>query len=174
MNTDTKTRKGKAHPREEVVVDIFNYVDKTNHLDECETDLTLLTLKGHLVIENLLENILLRILRMPAMPDNLRLSFYQKWKLVAAAVCARNTDLETKLFESIGDLNKVRNDLAHNLMEPRLLESGLAKFNSNCFANCGKKGHRIKRSISQDFRYSLDCITRFLLKVRLSLYEQDR
>jgi hypothetical protein len=53
----------------------------------CSDDLTLLTLKGHLIAEHLLETILVRLLAIGEVPKNLRLGFSQKLILIEAVTC---------------------------------------------------------------------------------------
>jgi hypothetical protein len=92
------------------------------HLDSCGDDLTLLTLKGHLIIENLLDSILMRTLDLEALPEEHRLEFSQKLALVRAVVIAREPKPNADLFCAIGKLNKIRNDLAHELKHQSQIE----------------------------------------------------
>ena len=87
MKDQNKEKRDKA--QSELVDDLLTSWDNyEGHLLPCSDDLTLLTLKGHLVIESLLEAILARRLRIPQLPDeNAKLEFYQKLKLVQSVVC---------------------------------------------------------------------------------------
>ena len=102
----------------------------TEHLGKCADDLILLTLKGHLIIENLLEVNLCRLLvieRLPEGKDNPDLEFSQKLKLVQAVVLTREPGPNADLFCAIAKLNKIRNDLAHNLMNQAEIEAAVKR-----------------------------------------------
>jgi hypothetical protein len=87
------------------------------HLGKCGDELILITLKGHLIIENLLEMNLCRLLRIDRLPekDDAELTFKQKLKLVQSVVEQREPGPNADLFVAIAKLNTIRNHLAHNL-----------------------------------------------------------
>lgn len=96
--------------------DALKSLDLVEYLTPCGDDLILLTLKGHLIIENLLEMNLTRLLDIDYLPegkDNPNLEFSQKLKLVQAVVLSREPGPNADLFCAIAKLNKIRNDLAH-------------------------------------------------------------
>src|ERR1043166_1385199 len=107
-----------------------------DHLLSCSDDLTLLTLKGHLVIENLLDTILSRLLRIPNLPvdENAKLGFYQKLKLVESAVCNLEPGPNADIFCAITKLNSVRNKLAHNLKKPEEIEKDVKSLIDSYYA----------------------------------------
>lgn len=79
-------------------------------------DSELLVLKGHLLVEELLEVYLWNNLANPRELEDARLSFAQKLSLVAAL----HADSESNwLWKSVRLLNSLRNDLAHKLESGR-------------------------------------------------------
>lgn len=89
-----------------------------------ESDLDLIILKGHLLIEECLERIVARIVAHGDLLKDARLTFNQK------AVCARAmcwTEHENSLWPLIFALNSLRNDLAHQL-EPPKFDGKLRRF----------------------------------------------
>jgi hypothetical protein len=68
---------------------------------------------------------LLTIDRLPEGKDNPDLEFSQKLKLVQAVVLAREPGPNADLFCAIAKLNKIRNDLAHNLMNQEEIEAAV-------------------------------------------------
>ena len=98
------------------------------YLHPCGDDLVLLTLKGHLILETLLEMNLCRMLRIKSMPRgdaDPDLEFNQKLRLVRAVVLSREPTARPNcdLFVVIEKLNNVRNALAHNLMPAEKIEA---------------------------------------------------
>ncbi|WP_057833215.1 hypothetical protein [Colwellia sp. TT2012] len=75
-------------------------------------DLSLVTLKGHLIIEEILYFIVLKHCSFPKYLDEARLSFAQLTALTKALI---NIPLHECAFPAIGKLNKLRNNLAHNI-----------------------------------------------------------
>lgn len=93
----------------------------SDHLLSCGSDLTLMTLKGHLVLEALLNVILARLLHisaLPTRPEDGGLGFFQKLVLVQKFVSQNCDSLDAGVFDVISKLNTVRNHLAHNLKKP--------------------------------------------------------
>ncbi len=77
-----------------------------------EDDFDLITLKGHLIVEQELVELLSRIVKLPLAVDDARLSFYQLSKLAKAHTF---TDEGAWIWKALEKLNKVRNLYAHNL-----------------------------------------------------------
>lgn len=80
------------------------------------TDLALMILKGHLVIEQQLTSILAHHVQQPTALADARLSFSQKLAVVRA-MCPRYT---IDVWEFPRLLNTLRNDYAHELEPPKL------------------------------------------------------
>jgi hypothetical protein len=95
------------------------------HLVPCGDDKILLTLKGHCVIESLLESILIRQLDIESLP---RVGFNQKLKLVQTMVTQREPGPNADLFLAIEALNDLRNQIAHNLKDKEEIEKDALKF----------------------------------------------
>lgn len=99
-------------------------------------DATLIVLKGHLLIEEQLNDILYDTCLLPKYIDDARLSFYQKIMLIRSLI---GQDLKGNATEdpwrSLEALNSVRNQLAHHL-EPKDVEDRIDKF---VFARFGGK-----------------------------------
>lgn len=93
------------------------------HLPE-EGDESLIVLKGHLLIEELLFTIVSRSSALPAALEDARLSFFNLACVAKALVFEERTSY---LWEAIFALNALRNVYAHNL-EPRTRERHLRNF----------------------------------------------
>ena len=95
-----------------------------SHLPLNSTDKVLVVLKGHLLVEELLrEYVDLHVIHKNKLKDA-RLTFHQCLCL-AQAFC--NDETKTKLWESVKQLNALRNKLAHKL-EPKDIEIKLSEF----------------------------------------------
>ena len=93
--------------------DIFEqYRDFVRHGDE----LTVVVLKGHLAIEELLDRILTAIIGNDSLIDEARLSFHQKRVLAQAHSGERSDDAGWQIVQT---LNTLRNDIGHNLEATR-------------------------------------------------------
>jgi hypothetical protein len=91
-----------------------------------EDDITSIVLRGHLAIEEQLDSIIKSSLQHPEALKNARLNFYQH-SLLAKAL--KYHDENRWVWDAIESLNKVRNNLAHELEAPKLtnaLEAFLA------------------------------------------------
>ena len=89
------------------------------------SDLSLIVLKGHLLIEELLYTIVQSSLTAhPASIVDARLSFYQ---LAQIAMAATYEERLANVWNAIFAVNKIRNTLAHNL-EPKNLEKVIRAF----------------------------------------------
>jgi len=90
---------------------VFRYDE---HMPETD-DLTLVVLKGHLLIEELLIKLIHLSLPHAEYLDATRLSFHQ----LACVARASVLQASDPAWELILSLNSLRNDLAHNLESPR-------------------------------------------------------
>lgn len=82
-------------------------------------DMTLIVLKGHLLIEEQLISILESTLQYPKALDEVRMTFAHRLSLVKAL---KYRDENSWVWEAIGKLNSIRNDLAHKLEPSKLNE----------------------------------------------------
>lgn len=80
-------------------------------------DLSLIVLKGHLLVEEMLTELLEHILPFPQHIEALNLRFSHKVSIVRAA-CKHEEN--NKAWNLINTLNKTRNELIHNLEPPKL------------------------------------------------------
>jgi len=80
-------------------------------------DLSLVVLKGHLLVEEMLSELLGHLLPFPQHLEGLHLSFHQKASIVRAAC---QYDENNEAWDLITALNKTRNELIHNLEPPKL------------------------------------------------------
>jgi hypothetical protein len=92
---------------------IFQY---DNHMPETD-DHALIVLKGHLLVEKALFDLIHWALPHPQYLDHIRLGFQTLTHVVRAAVPHRSDDV---CWELILKLNSIRNDFAHNLEPPKL------------------------------------------------------
>jgi len=147
----------------------------TEHLIPCGDDLTLLTLKGHLVAEGLLDMILVRLLAIPKLPQekDARLTFYQKLELVRAVICAREPGPNADLFLAIRKLNSVRNQLAHNLKNQEKIEEDINSLIDCYYARDGKKRSR-SCPLPDLLRQCLTELCLFLYRTRYHLYVLEK
>lgn len=83
------------------------------------TDLTLVTLKGHLLVEEALDGLIATACSEPHHLENVEIRFFVKARL-ARALCGHI--LWPGLWPMIDALNAIRNDLAHHLDSPKLQE----------------------------------------------------
>lgn len=91
-------------------------------------DLSLVVLKGHLIIEEMLYAIAQEHCANPAALEKAKLSFAQLHQLVCAL---SKLPIMDTCSPAIGLLNTIRNQLVHNL-EPRELEARLAALQDMC------------------------------------------
>ena len=83
------------------------------------TDMEMIVLKGHLLVERLLTALLLHHCHTPAALRKLDLSFYKQMLLVKAMISPSFPD---ECWEWIELINRLRNDIAHELEPPKLKE----------------------------------------------------
>lgn len=88
------------------------------HLPETD-DFALLTLKGHLLVEEILDVLIKSYCSEPQHLDNVEIRFFVKAKIARALVGGLFPESMWLMIEA---LNTVRNDLAHNLESGKLKE----------------------------------------------------
>jgi hypothetical protein len=148
------------------------------YLTACGDDLVLLALKGHLIIEGLLEMNLCRVLGLESLPQreaDPELEFHQKLKLVRAVVLSREPGAKPNadLFCVIAKLNKVRNELAHVLMEPQEVQASVKRL----IQSYNEKADLKLRAGEELPTLLKECIKRlcgFLDEVRIQTYKIKR
>jgi len=86
-----------------------------SHFKHAE-DMVAVTLKGHLLAEEFLDNINRHCFHFPEYYDQADLTFGRKLLIAQAQVLAP----DSSIFERIKKLNVLRNDLAHNLQSEKL------------------------------------------------------
>jgi hypothetical protein len=148
------------------------------HLVPCGNDLVLLTLKGHLIIENLLEMNLCRMLGLACFPEgekeNPNLEFHQKLRMVQAVVMNRTPAPKPNadLFCVITMLNKVRNDLAHKLEAPKEVEASVKRLVQSYQAKADQKVDTTK-PLPDMLRTCIIKLCHFLDAVRVQSFKLD-
>lgn len=109
----------------DVVTEIEKKFDRFASLLPVIEDTTLIVLKGHLLIEEMLNDILYNSSALPKYIDEAKLSFYQK--VMIARSFDPKGDASNELWRSLEVLNSLRNQLAHHL-EPKDIEDRIDKF----------------------------------------------
>jgi hypothetical protein len=171
------TNTEKRRRAEEKLDDDVNSVDTlVEHLLNCGTDLTLLTLKGHLVIESSLNTILARLLRIPSLPMYPAigaLEFCQKLKLVEEFVIHNfESGPNSDIFNAIWKLNKLRNQLGHTLRKPDEFQGLLRPLLDSFSAAVGEKPFH-GTDMSVPLRCCLNRLWKFLYQVRDYCFEME-
>ncbi len=92
---------------------VFRYDE---HMPDTE-DLSLIVLKGHLLIEEMLIDIRDKLLPNAEYLDSINIGFYQLLSVVRSAVESKH---DHKSWDLIIEFNKLRNKLIHNLEPPKL------------------------------------------------------
>jgi hypothetical protein len=87
-------------------------------------DATLIILKGHLLLEEEINNLLHEMLPNPEALDGLQINFFTKTQFARALI--KNEALDT-ILDAAEKLNRLRNRLAHNL-EPSGVEAAIRDF----------------------------------------------
>lgn len=83
-----------------------------------EFDITLVTLKGHLLMEEHLDHLLYSLCAHPAVLKKERISFELKLKFVRAMTGDSGFESDPP-WEALAALNKIRNSLAHKVEDPK-------------------------------------------------------
>lgn len=144
------------------------------HLGKCGDDLILITLKGHLIIENLLEMNLCRLLAIDCLPKKYgELGFNHKLQLLRAVVANREPKPNADLFLAIDKLNQIRNELAHNLKNQGDIEKDVKSFVDEY-----RQRNDIKlvsnESLPKQLRSCILKLCRFLDAVRVHFYKLEQ
>jgi hypothetical protein len=142
------------------------------HLLPCRDNLVLLTLNGHLIIENLLEMNLCRLLAIDCLPTDDQLEFSQKLRLVQAVVIKREPGPNADLFCAIRMLNKARNELAHNLRNPAEIESAVKRIIQSYQSRADAKLSS-QEPLAEQLRRCIRQLCRFLDKVRVQSFKLE-
>jgi hypothetical protein len=168
-----KTEK-KGRKVDQLTADALEYADLvTEHLTPCSDDLILLTLKGHLVIESLLEIILRRVLSVGRLPQsNGKLGFSQKLQLVQVVVEEREPGPNADLFCAICKLNWLRNQLAHNLKDQGQIENDVKRFIEEYYRKAGAKP-TLPKPLPLQLRYCIVQLCMFLHKIRCHFFNLE-
>ncbi|MBF7728750.1 hypothetical protein [Pseudomonas sp. N040] len=93
-------------------------------------DPILVVLKGHLLAEEILENLIKAKCRKPETLDNVEIGFFLKAKLARALVGDTHSNgliFPTSVWDMLEALNSLRNELAHAL-EPKKLDAKIQRF----------------------------------------------
>jgi hypothetical protein len=88
------------------------------HLPKAQTDFSLLVLKGHLLVEEEINDFLAVHWRNPAAVKKLRLTFFERMSILRALLEPGRND--KAMWEAIDTLNSLRNALAHHLASPKV------------------------------------------------------
>ena len=125
-------------------------------------DLSLITLKGHLLIEEILGDLLSAKCKDPASLLNLDLSFYKKLGLVRALYGDRLNEeivLPPRTWDCVEALNALRNELAHKL-ESKAVNGKLDRFISLAFDQVEKPAEFATKA--DELRHAIHSIHAFL------------
>jgi hypothetical protein len=98
------------------------------HFPRRSNDLTLVVLKGHLLLEEIVNRLLSALLREPKAIEGANLRFHQKLCLIRALLPKGRGD---RLYNAAEKLNTLRNKLAHHLDYPEI-EAQVRDFLSLC------------------------------------------
>jgi hypothetical protein len=147
------------------------------HLKPCGDDLILLTLKGHLIIEGLLEINLSRLLAIDHLPKENEdgypgLEFIHKLKLLQAALVESKPGPNTDLFKAIAKLNSIRNKLAHNLKNSPEIEADV-KAIIDCYQSKADKKLKLGESPAEQLRNCIRKLCGFLCRVRVHFFKLE-
>jgi len=104
------------------------------HLPETE-DLALITLKGHLLVEEILDDILAHHCKKPTLLAGTRMGFQLKAQLAHALV--GDDSLPQQVWPMIDALRLLRNELAHKLDSPKL-DGAVSKFITSTYGAVGQ------------------------------------
>lgn len=123
-----------------------------------DSDLTLIVLKGHLLIEEELNKIIKNDFEYPEAILTGRFSFTQSYRVVMASHFKENRKW---LWDSIDHLNKIRNKFAHNL-EPKDIDSDISKFMEKVHSNIRTR----EETLSGQLRHAVAMILSMLYDLR--------
>lgn len=129
------------------------------HLPETD-DLSLLTLKGHLLVEEILDVLIKSHCQEPQHLDNVEIRFVVKAKIARALTGVLFPDSMWLMIEA---LNTIRNDLAHSLESKKLKERILKFINIKCEHNPELQRDNTKLSETEDLAKELKKSIHYLL-----------
>jgi hypothetical protein len=98
-------------------------------------DLALITLKGHLLVEEILDDIVAHHCKNPSALAGTRMGFQLKMQLAHALV--GDDSLPKQVWPMLGALRVLRNELAHKLDSPKL-EKVVSNFITATYGGTGK------------------------------------
>lgn len=101
----------------DAITDLRRHVFRYDEHMPDTTDLSLIVLKGHLLVEEMLLELARLLLPHACFLDEARLTFHQLARVVRSAEPLKSDD---KCWDLILALNSLRNELAHNLGSPKL------------------------------------------------------
>jgi hypothetical protein len=124
------------------------------HLFPAGNDLTLIILKGHLLLEEELNARLREIALRPQALQEARLRFHALSRVCMAFLYGANS-AEQWFWSAIASLNSIRNDLAHHLDPPQLetkidamLQALERDVPSGLFASSGSRADRTRQALA--------------------------
>jgi hypothetical protein len=148
----------------------------SDDLRSCPDNLILLTLTGHLIVEELMDMTLAFVLGLREFPKNDRgeslLSFYEKLRLIQAVVCEREPGPNADLLCVIKMLNKVRNALGHKLKKQAEIEEMIETLLKSYYQKTGKKRDPTK-PLPTLLRHCLVNLCEFLIKLQRHFYNLE-
>lgn len=103
--------------RDEFEVYKPRYLRLEEHLPESD-DPTLITLKGHLLVEEILEEIILHYCRAPEVLSDVEIAYFLKLRFAEALIGPKGAP--KFVWEMAGALNSLRNELSHKLDSPKV------------------------------------------------------
>jgi hypothetical protein len=144
------------------------------HLKPCGDDLILLTITGHLIIENWLEINLTRLLAIENLPSGKgRLGFSHKLNLVQAVVISREPGPNADVFCAIAEFNDLRNKVAHRLRSQEEIENDVKSFIKNNHKIFDKKLSQ-NWTTAKQLRIYINKLCKFLFDVRVYFHKLDQ
>jgi hypothetical protein len=128
-----------------------------------------------LIIEGLLETNLCRLLAIDHLPkekeDNYpELEFIHKLKLLQAVTIESKPGPNADLFRAIAKLNKIRNNLAHNLKNPREIEMEIKSL-IDCYQSKADKKLSLGEPLADQLRSCIRKLCEFLCRVRVHFFK---
>jgi hypothetical protein len=127
-------------------------------------DLSLIVLKGHLLLEEVIERVIALGVPHPEFVGQLRLTAFQKAQIARSMCWADHTDEAWQLIEA---LNTLRNDLAHHLDPPRLetkVKSLLEQF-ARLYAGASDAATRSSAPVPDQLRSAIALALGFLFSL---------
>ena len=112
-------------------------------------DLALITLKGHLLVEEILDDIIIHHCKKPSVLSGVRIGFQLKAQIAHALV---GDSLPHQVWPMVDALRVLRNELAHKLDSPKL-EQVVSKFVAVTFGMIGQPDAHA--SVAQNLKMSM-------------------